>query len=474
MNKEIWFRQKDALDNSAAALLNLTHHLNVRVSRHTIEETLQAHPDYPSLLALSDALTEWNVENTGVNAELEHLESEEMSFPAIASTKLGFVMLSGLEDDHIRYIDLSEGWVRESLEEFGEKWAGTLILAKADETSGEKDYETARKKEILKNLRVPFIIAALSVLGILSVISGLSLHYYTTTTWLPLMIAKAVGIGLCILLMMSQMGKKNSLIQGVCGFSAATSCDDVTESPAGTLFGWLHTSELGAFYFAGGFLALAFAQFSPEAGAVICFLIILNFLTLPYTLFSVYYQWKVVERWCPLCLGVMALFWAEFLIFVITYTLETPRITVTEIGIILWGFLTPMALWAGIKGELEQSRETPNLKSALAKFKGDAETFSFLLNQEEAIEAGELKGDIVLGNPEAKMSITMVAGPFCGYCYAAYMELEKVINEFEEEAKVVIRILDSAKRDVNPYAPFPILQTTGCNGLRPQLPADDC
>ena len=89
--------------------------------------------------------------------------------------------------------------------------------------------------------------------------------------------------------MMSQTGRKNRLVQGVCGFSAATSCDDVTESPAGNLFGWLQMSELGTFYFAGGFLTLAFAQFSPEAGAVICFLIILNFLDLPYTFFSVYY-----------------------------------------------------------------------------------------------------------------------------------------------------------------------------------------
>ena len=68
-----------------------------------------------------------------------------------------------------------------------------------------------------------------------------------------------------------------------------------------------------------------------------------------------------MERWCPLCLGVMALFWTEFLIFVITYSLETPRITVTEIGIILWGFLMPMILWAGIRGELELSRQAPDL-----------------------------------------------------------------------------------------------------------------
>jgi len=65
------------------------------------------------------------------------------------------------------------------------------------------------------------------------------------------------------------------------------------------------------------------------------------------------------------------------------------------------------------------------------------------------VDAGELRGDIVLGSPEAKVTITMVAGPFCGFCYSAYMELEKIITEFEEEAKVVIRVLDGIKRDVS-------------------------
>ncbi|HEY2722735.1 MAG TPA: hypothetical protein VGI82_13465 [Chitinophagaceae bacterium] len=33
----------------------------------------------------------------------------------------------------------------------------------------------------------------------------------------------------------------------------------------------------------------------------------LNIFALPYTLFSVYYQWKVAKQWCILCLAVQGL-----------------------------------------------------------------------------------------------------------------------------------------------------------------------
>ena len=33
----------------------------------------------------------------------------------------------------------------------------------------------------------------------------------------------------------------------------------------------------------------------------------INILALPYTIFSVYYQWRVAKQWCVLCLVVQGL-----------------------------------------------------------------------------------------------------------------------------------------------------------------------
>ena len=39
------------------------------------------------------------------------------------------------------------------------------------------------------------------------------------------------------------------------------------------------------------------------------YLMLVNLLSLPYTGWSVWYQYKVAKQWCPLCLSVLLLLW---------------------------------------------------------------------------------------------------------------------------------------------------------------------
>lgn len=41
----------------------LINHLRVAVTKTSVREQLQIHPDYPSLLSLSDTLDIWNIQN---------------------------------------------------------------------------------------------------------------------------------------------------------------------------------------------------------------------------------------------------------------------------------------------------------------------------------------------------------------------------------------------------------------------------
>jgi len=75
--KKTWFKQKNSSSNSFAALKNLVHQLNVPINDSTIQATLDDHPDYPGPLALCDALTEWKIDNMGV--QLERKKPEELA-----------------------------------------------------------------------------------------------------------------------------------------------------------------------------------------------------------------------------------------------------------------------------------------------------------------------------------------------------------------------------------------------------------
>ena len=343
---------------------------------------------------------------------------------------------------------MTKGWTTSSIEEFTKRWNGVAILVAANENSGEKDYALNRKKEIVNNLRLPFMITALLALIVGTAATGYLTHFAEITTWLPLLLIKSLGIGLGALLMIEHIDKRNPTVKKICGFSAKTSCKDVTESPAGTLFGWLSMGEVGLFYFIGGFLALVFSLFATDMQTVLVFLAILTLTTLPYTLFSIVYQATVVKKYCPLCVGVMLLFWVEFAIFASTSPLEIPPLSVNAISLILWGFLLPIIVWLGFKPAVMATLEIPTLKKTLAIFKGEPKIMETLLSQEKSVSTEQLAGDLILGDPNSPISIIMVSSPYCGHCTPAFNALEKLISEFPEGVKVLVRIMDGGKRDV--------------------------
>jgi len=448
--KKTCFTQKKGHNNSFLVLKNLTHQLDVPINDSTIEETLQAHPDYPSALSICDALTEWKIDNQGVQLAPEDLP--KINLPAMLSLHGGggklFVILFKLDDKQVHYLDMAEGWTTSSIERFTERWSGVAILVEANENSGEKDYAINRKKEIVNNLRLPFMITALLALIVGTAATGYLTHFAAITTWLPLLLIKSLGIGLGTLLMIEHLDKRNPTVKKLCGFSSKTSCKDVTESPAGTLFGWLSMGEVGLFYFIGGFLALVFSLFATDMQTVLVFLAILTLTTLPYTLFSIVYQATVVKKYCPLCVGVMILFWVEFAIFASTLPLEMPPLTVNAIILILWGFLLPIIVWLGFKPTVMATLEIPTLKKTLAIFKGEPKIMETLLSQEKSVSTEQLAGDLILGDPNSPINIIMISSPYCGHCSPAFNALEKLISEFPEGVKVLIRILDGGKRDV--------------------------
>lgn len=47
----------------------LLKELQVKISISSIRKALEEHPDYPSLLSISDALTSWKIENISIKIE---------------------------------------------------------------------------------------------------------------------------------------------------------------------------------------------------------------------------------------------------------------------------------------------------------------------------------------------------------------------------------------------------------------------
>jgi uncharacterized membrane protein len=109
----------------------------------------------------------------------------------------------------------------------------------------------------------------------------------------------------------------NPLVQVVCQTTAENDCNALLSSKAAKAFGieWLSWSEVGFIYFAGTWLLVLFGA---RSSFIVTALFVINILSLPYTVYSIYYQARVAKQWCILCCTVQGVLWLEF-ITLITY-----------------------------------------------------------------------------------------------------------------------------------------------------------
>lgn len=290
------------------ALYSLLKTLKVKVTETSSKACIQNHPDYPSIAAIGDCLTDMSVENYTYKIDKATYQ-DRLLFPFVAHfpEKGGrFVLVSAIEGTQIFYSDefTTEGVLSE--EEFLKRWDGIALHAEPTSKSGEANYTQNRFKEILKSLLAPTAILSLAILLYLAFAKQ-----GANGSILVLSILKLSGIGVSVLLLMQSLNANNPFIKNLCTLNGKNDCNAILKSDAAKVTSWLSWSEVGFFYFTGSFLSLLFAPTS------ISLLAWLNLFALPYTIYSITYQYRNTN-WCVLCCSVQALLVLEAVTFLST------------------------------------------------------------------------------------------------------------------------------------------------------------
>ncbi|QHV94036.1 vitamin K epoxide reductase family protein [Spirosoma endbachense] len=411
-------------ENATATLYALVKELGAKVTRATVQEELSQHPDFPSLLSLSDLLTDWHIDNTAFQLNTTE-QLRELPVPFVAHLRKNggwYVLVTALTGNRITYSDNTQGRKSDILTDFEKNWSGIVLLAETNEQSGESDYIAHRKREVLNELRGPFaMVGSLLIFFviILSVAKDLK-----TTDWF-LLATKATGLLLSGLLVAKQLGSKNALTDRLCSINAKTNCDDVLNSPAAKLWGWLSWTDVGLLYFAGGLLAVLLVSVQPQLRSLLYWLAL---LALPYTVFSVYYQGFILQNWCSLCLSVQGLLLMEGILAIRQLTVLPSDVQPYLLALV--AFLLPTLVWVVLKMLLATLPKSRREHEELMRLKRNPDLFrALLLQQPEMPPIPHDLSPIILGNPEAEHTITMVTNPYCGPCGRTHMELEQLIQQ---------------------------------------------
>jgi len=187
---------------------------------------------------------------------------------------------------------------------------------------------------------------------------------------LMIFLFKVIGFFTSWILMLGSL--RAPFFKRFCPHNPLFDCQKVIDSPAGTLFGLIHTADLGALYFGGSLLSLLIAAFSPRFYHSVVILAGLNILALPYTLFSVAYQALRVKKWCALCLIVQGILWLEFWQF-FPFLFQNPiRVAFSPANLypLILGFGLLLAVWPFLRQLLDKAyplSKEPPIQSDLPK-----------------------------------------------------------------------------------------------------------
>ena len=420
--------------NADAAVIKLLRSLKIAVDPETITAELDKHPDYPSLLAVSDVLTAFHVENVAFRIGVDELGDAPVPYLAHVKSNGGdLVLVKKIAND--RYYLSSDKWDNHkvSAAEFTKMYNGVVLTANP---SGQLTTSTGLATISNQVKRPALIVGALLILA-----AALTFHtgYFSGFTWrlALLTLFKTAGLLTSLLLLVQSIDSNNPLLQVLCQTQGKTNCNAILSSKAAKAFWGFSWSEIGFFYFAGTWLLLLFGGNTPAVWQTI---VALNVISLPYTIYSIYYQCRVAKQWCVLCCTVQAVLWLEFIAIMLQNVLSKGEGwgKTTALSTIFIFLFTPVILWLTLKPLILKLQQLQPIKQQLRTFKYNTELFNRMLTAQPKYAQPDKQWCIVLGNAEANNIITMVSNPYCNPCAKTHKLLDELLAQRSDiQARVV-------------------------------------
>ncbi|MEE1946970.1 vitamin K epoxide reductase family protein [Pedobacter sp. KR3-3] len=412
-------------DNFSSVLKRFVDELKIPINRDDLSNELQKHPDYYSLLAYSDVLINYGIQTSAYTIGIESLP--KVSLPAItylADRK--FAVITEVNNDYVVLSDDEKKRKKITIDEFKKRFTGVVQVR--DKNEGEVQSYLHEKNKI-QDRNNSFYVSLLLIIALTflfafnsNVLGNFSFPLFFVA------VTKCLGFLFAMLLVIQSIDVNNPLINSFCKPGEKVDCNAILSSDASKPFSFVSWSEIGLFYFSGSIMALLFVE---NREFVISALAILNLFALPYTFYSIYYQWKVAKKWCTLCCAVQVILWLEFLAFLPYLTFNIPDGSVLSWVNLIGFFMVPVMIWVLLKPIFSKLSTVGVLQDQLRILKYNKKIFKAALKADPPIEMPETHFSFVLGSTHPAHVIAIVLSPFCPPCIKAYKQVENALNSMK-------------------------------------------
>jgi len=407
--------------------------LKLPVSKTFIKQQLLSHPDYPSLLSITDTLHDLGVENTALQIEKEQLPEMPLPFIAHLNGNGGEFVIVKRSNDLEKYFP-----------GFFSRWGGVVIAAEKPE-----DWNNKQNKEWLKkdNNNSFAVASALSLLALFIVLSAVFSFSWTYTGLLLIAIA---GVFVSWMIVSKDLGIENKIADEFCRGNEG--CSSVIHSNTVKLpfnLGW---SDVAVIYFSFLLFTLLAGSFIGILSAIYALMTMLTFVAMPVSIVSIFYQWRVIKKWCKLCLITSALLWLQFFLLLPVSTgifengIDNSMIIVATAAALFLLFIAAGWLW--IRSLIGENKEMKAENLAAKRFRRNPDIFKALLEKQKRITVSPDGLGITIGNPAATNIIIKVCNPYCGPCAKAHPIIERLFEQNENLKGQIIFTAEGDEKDL--------------------------
>lgn len=414
-------------ENSTTTLNVFLKALKVPVSKYTIQQKVEEHPNPESILCISDCLNEWHTPNAVIETKKEHLT--ELPLPFVTTIKDGdntfFTVIKECSTSSLTYFsNKKQKYVKTNTSDFLEYWGQVVLIAEPNINSGETQY----RKNKYRHLAYPCCIY-LMILLLLILASDFHLNSSTTYTLLTF-IAAIIGLTSSVLLQLQEI-RQVPFVERICSLLAKGNCHSVTNSKGAKLFSILSWSDIGFMYFTGYIIN---SLINPYSFIINC----ISVHAVVYILYSILYQWLYVKQWCILCLIVLFTLSIQGIISFIMCLNNIQEPTITDFAYVFSAFAIATIICYIEKNTMVKISNLQIENRRLKYIKYNTTCFNSLLD-DSLLEKDKIPHGIILGKKEGySHSIIAVCNPYCSPCAKAHIALNKLIELYNEiQVKII-------------------------------------
>lgn len=393
------------------------------INKNYCKEEITTHPDYPALSALTDFLETGGMKYSAVEADASYID--KFNYPLLAHIK---------EPGHQYLHIVTEASKWDTQKNITDKWSGIVIYTEKKSSWKHTENDTRKKEDnIQRNYGFAVLFAALGLYA-------LSVYNNPIFSYAIFGLLSLAGLFISQLITQTELGVQNYLVKQVYGAVSNGGCDKVLKSNYAKGIADFTTGDIAIIYFAAQFFSFLITPLFP---ALFNPLIIFSIAGILVALVSIYTQAVILKQWCALCIGIVGVLLLQFAIAIflisninITHLINwQPIVTFFAIAFIIALIVSP------IKKILIQNHLNKQKLAELKKWKTDASLFKIQWQLEQTVDTTIWENDLLIGDPNAPIMLTVACNPYCGPCAKAHQELDEILENFKNLLCIQMRFV---------------------------------